>query len=137
MGGCDHIRHPGREVARFARFMEDAQITAQLDHPSIIPIHELGEDEESWSPNTAGFILQATTRLENSQWSNTPGGSVSPVRIGAGGLQMFYRLTKPWHRDPSRAVGKTAPRPRLPFNSRIPSAPSGAGRPRFLHGRLQ
>jgi WD40 repeat protein/serine/threonine protein kinase len=36
----------GIEVARFARFMEEAQITAQLDHPSIIPIHELGEDEE-------------------------------------------------------------------------------------------
>lgn len=26
--------------------MEEARITVQLDHPSIIPIHEWGEDEE-------------------------------------------------------------------------------------------
>lgn len=34
------------EVGRFARFMEEAQVTAQLDHPSIVPVHELGFDED-------------------------------------------------------------------------------------------
>ncbi len=29
-----------------ARFVEEAQITAQLDHPSVMPIHDLGVDPE-------------------------------------------------------------------------------------------
>lgn len=33
-------------VKYFERFLEEAQITAQLDHPSIVPIHDLGFDEE-------------------------------------------------------------------------------------------
>jgi serine/threonine protein kinase len=27
------------------RFIEEAQVTAQLEHPSIVPVHELGVDE--------------------------------------------------------------------------------------------
>lgn len=34
---------PGREQ-EFARFVEEAQILAQLDHPSIVPLHEIGLD---------------------------------------------------------------------------------------------
>ena len=49
----------------------------------------------SWSPVVPGYVLQETTSLEAPQWSNTPGGSVSPVRVSAGGLQKFYRLLKP------------------------------------------
>lgn len=29
-----------------ARFLEEAQVTGQLDHPGIVPVHELGLDEE-------------------------------------------------------------------------------------------
>ena len=28
-----------------ARFVEEAQVTAQLEHPNIVPVHELGQDD--------------------------------------------------------------------------------------------
>jgi formylglycine-generating enzyme required for sulfatase activity/serine/threonine protein kinase len=34
------------ESAAIARFLEEAQVTGQLDHPGIVPVHELGLDEE-------------------------------------------------------------------------------------------
>ncbi|MBI4617672.1 MAG: tetratricopeptide repeat protein [Planctomycetes bacterium] len=35
----------GHEEVR-ARFVEEAQITAQLDHPNVVPVHELGMDPD-------------------------------------------------------------------------------------------
>ena len=32
--------------ARRARFVEEAQVTAQLEHPNIVPVHELGRDSD-------------------------------------------------------------------------------------------
>jgi len=35
-------KHPRQR----ARFVEEAQVTAQLEHPNIVPVHELGRDEQ-------------------------------------------------------------------------------------------
>ncbi len=36
----------GASSAQDARFLEEAKITAQLDHPGIVPVHELGLDSD-------------------------------------------------------------------------------------------
>jgi hypothetical protein len=41
----DPDEHGGSEL-RLARFLEEARVTAQLDHPGIVPVHELGLDQE-------------------------------------------------------------------------------------------
>jgi formylglycine-generating enzyme required for sulfatase activity/serine/threonine protein kinase len=33
---------PAEDPQRIARFLEEAQVTGQLDHPGIVPVHELG-----------------------------------------------------------------------------------------------
>lgn len=36
----------GLDERRLARFLNEAQITGQLEHPGIVPVHELGIDED-------------------------------------------------------------------------------------------
>jgi eukaryotic-like serine/threonine-protein kinase len=38
-------RHIDRQSAAYARFRREAEITGRLEHPSIVPIHLLGENE--------------------------------------------------------------------------------------------
>ena len=38
--------NPNASADELARFIEEAQITGQLDHPGIVPVHELGVDSE-------------------------------------------------------------------------------------------
>ena len=48
------IRNPGRPGAAMSarsrdlltRFLEEAQVTGQLDHPGIVPLHEIGVDKD-------------------------------------------------------------------------------------------
>lgn len=34
------------DATRLARFLQEARVTAQLDHPGVVPVHELGVDPE-------------------------------------------------------------------------------------------
>ena len=35
-----------RQESYRLRFLEEAQISGQLDHPNIVPVHELGTDDD-------------------------------------------------------------------------------------------
>ncbi len=37
---------PGMDPQTLGRFLEEAQVTGQLDHPGIVPVHELGLDSQ-------------------------------------------------------------------------------------------
>jgi serine/threonine-protein kinase len=41
-----HQKRPAGDLRRVLRFIEEAQITAQLDHPGMVPIHEMGLDDD-------------------------------------------------------------------------------------------
>jgi hypothetical protein len=40
------VLEPTRDVDELARFVEEAQITGQLDHPNIVPVHDIEMDEQ-------------------------------------------------------------------------------------------
>ena len=49
----------------------------------------------SWTPNTAGFVLQETLSLSPTNWINSPSGATNPVVVPATWPTKFYRLFKP------------------------------------------
>jgi len=49
----------------------------------------------SWTPATAGFVLQETLSLSPTNWVNAPSGATNPVIVPATLPTKFYRLFKP------------------------------------------
>jgi len=47
---------------RLARFLEEARIAGQLDHPGIVPVHELGVDEQGAAYFTMKLVRGKTLR---------------------------------------------------------------------------
>lgn len=85
----------GIEVAQFARFMEEAQITAQLDHPSIVPIHELGEDEEGRTYYTMRLIKGRALSEVLAEVNGTAGtGNDATAHLAKGASQSLWNLSR-------------------------------------------
>ena len=49
----------------------------------------------SWDASISGFVLQETTDLSTSQWSNAPSGALNPTTIPVEHTTRFFRLHKP------------------------------------------
>jgi serine/threonine protein kinase len=47
---------PGSETRSLQRFLEEARIASRLNHPGIVPVHELGCDEHGRVYFTMGFV---------------------------------------------------------------------------------
>jgi hypothetical protein len=54
-----------------------------------------GQVTISWSPNTAGYVLQETAVISPANWINSPSGATNPVTIPTTQPAKFYRLFKP------------------------------------------
>ena len=68
----------GNEQQRLARFLNEARITSQLDHPGIVPVHDVGVDPQGRAYFTmklvSGVTLQTVyQRLEegDGEWSQS------------------------------------------------------------------
>jgi hypothetical protein len=46
----------------------------------------------SWSPTWPGLVLQETTNLNASNWTNSPSGSTNPVNLPFAGPEKYYRV---------------------------------------------
>ena len=73
------IVRPGggqQQMRRLARFLEEAQLTGQLEHPGIVPVHELGTDDEGCTYFTMRLVEGVTlghvfeeVRKSSEQWT--------------------------------------------------------------------
>jgi hypothetical protein len=54
-----------------------------------------GQAVLSWTPATAGFVLQESPGLQPPAWVNSESGAQNPVAVPAGQAARFYRVFKP------------------------------------------
>ena len=53
-----------------------------------------GQATVSWTPATAGFVLQENLNLGTPNWTNSPSGNTNPTSVPASGPVKYYRLHK-------------------------------------------
>jgi hypothetical protein len=61
---------------------------------TIVPA-AAGQATLSWTPDTPGFVMQETTSLSTTNWTNSASGTNNPVTVTVPGNTKFYRLFKP------------------------------------------
>jgi len=58
------VLEPTRDFDQLARFVEEAQITGQLDHPNIVPIHDIEMDEQGLPTRFTMKLVRGETLCE-------------------------------------------------------------------------
>ncbi|MCB9780927.1 MAG: SUMF1/EgtB/PvdO family nonheme iron enzyme [Alphaproteobacteria bacterium] len=86
---------PMRQGAALARFVEEAQCTAQLQHPGIVPVHELGRQDDGALYFTMAEIRGRTLDALIAEVHDASRGGA--WRSGASGWT-FRRLVDAFHR---------------------------------------
>ena len=72
---------------RLHGFIEEAQIQAQLDHPNVVPIHEIGQDPTG----SLYFTMKLVQGRSLAEWLRDPARPVgSPERL-ADGIDVFLK----------------------------------------------
>jgi len=84
---------PGSEssLPHVKRFLEEAQITGQLEHPNIVPVHDIGIDDESRIYYTMQLVRGESLQSITSKIADGEKEYVRKYTLGAL-LQMFMKV---------------------------------------------
>ncbi len=143
-----------RDQRIVSRFLEEAQITGQLDHPGIVPVHELGidengrlwftmqlvrgrdlqqiyklvaEEQEGWNPTRAlGVLLKACEAMAYAHSKGVVHRDLKPANVMVGRFGEVYVMD--W--GVARVLGEKDPhdlrmQPERGSSGRPPTAESG------------
>jgi serine/threonine protein kinase len=66
------LGHEDRDGAAVQRFVEEAQITSQLEHPNIVPLHELGVDGDGHLYFSMKLVKGETLGSRLGRWKQQP-----------------------------------------------------------------
>ena len=76
------------DTDRIERFVEEAQITSQLDHPNIVPVHELGTDESG----RVFFTMKYVRGVSLHEWLLEPSREIGSSERLADGLEILMKV---------------------------------------------
>lgn len=86
---------PVRSRLVVGRSVQNIVTVFTLETPPKLSITRAGNQATiSWTPNTPGYVLQQTSLLSPTTWTNAPSGSTNPITLSATNASKFYRLFK-------------------------------------------